>query len=174
MIIKAASVKFGAPPVPPGPIVPSTLTDYACQVVEGRITAAPNVTTVPATFCASKSDIYAPSSFTLELQGLQDWGNAASFSEYLFHNDATQQAFALYLSGATDPSATGICSIAAGDFGGVAGDVLVLKLSLPILGKPTITTTGGQPVTMAADEDTVDLHADDEPAPADEPEPVAV
>jgi hypothetical protein len=162
-IIKSASVKFGAAPVPPAPIDPATLTDYGCQVVEARITATPNTTDVPATFCEPASKINVPSSFDLELQGLQDWGEAASFSQFLFDNDAEQMAFALYIDDTTDPEATGIVSIAAGDFGGVAGEVLVLKLTLPILGKPTIG-----PGTMVAG-------AEAQPEQTDQqPEPVAV
>lgn len=162
-IIKSASVKFGAVPTPPAPIDPVSLTDYGCQVVEARITATPNTTDVPATFCEAASKINVPSSFDLELQGLQDWGEAASFSEYLFENDATQQAFALYLDGSADPEATGIVSIAAGDFGGVAGEVLVLKLTLPILGKPTIS---GVTLLAATAEAPADTAPEPEPVPA--------
>ena len=175
-VIKSAQVKFGAVPTPPAPIDPLTLTDYSCQVVEARITATPNTTDVPATFCEPASKINVPSSFDLELQGLQDWGAASSFSEYLFKNDATQQSFALYLDGSTDPEATGTVSIAAGDFGGVSGEVLTLKLTLPILGKPTITGTTGTPLAMAVDVDEQapaegTPEAQPEQAPA-EPEPV--
>jgi hypothetical protein len=142
-IIKSAEVRFGPVPEPPGPIVPTTLTDYSCQVTEARITASANTTDVPATFCEGASTINVPSSFTLELNGLQDWGETGSFSEFLFINDANTVAFALYLEGAVDPEATGTCSVAAGDFGGVAGEALVLTGSFPILGKPTITTAAG-------------------------------
>jgi hypothetical protein len=160
LIIKSADVKFGAVPTPPAPIDPAALTDYSCQVVEARITATPNTTDVPATFCEPASKINVPSSFDLELQGLQDWGDAASLSQYLFDNDATQAAFALYLDDTTDPEATGIVSLAAGDFGGVAGEVLVMKLTLPILGKPTIGTG------------TTTLSVEPEQAQQPEPEPV--
>jgi hypothetical protein len=160
-VIASALVKFGTPPVPPAPVDPASLTDYSCQVVEARITATPNTTDVPATFCEAASKINVPSSFDLELQGLQDWGDSAGLSQYLFDNDATQQAFALYIDQTTNPEATGIVSIAAGDFGGVAGEVLVLKLTLPILGKPTIVST-----LVAA--------AEAQPEPQPEPEPVGV
>ena len=49
----------------------------------------------------------------------------------------------MYLEGADDPSAFGKVSLAAGDFGGPAGEVLVLTASLPILGYPTITDAAG-------------------------------
>lgn len=146
-IIKNAQVKFGAVA---DPINPTTLTDYGCQVTEARITASANTTDVPATFCEPASSINVPSSFTLELNGLQDWGEASSFSEYAFENDAEQVAFALYLDGSTDPEATGIVSMAAGDFGGPAGEPLTFTASLPILGYPVITKADGTPVRNGA------------------------
>jgi hypothetical protein len=145
-IIKNAEVRFGPPPVAPAPIDPVTLTDFSCQVTEARITASANTTDVPATFCEPASSINVPSSFTVELNGLQDWGAAESFSEFAFINDAEQVAFALYLDGAVDPSATGLCSMAAGDFGGTAGEPLTFSASLPILGYPAITDSAGLPL----------------------------
>jgi len=142
-IIKNANVKFGALPTPPAPIDPATLTDYGCQVTEARITASANTTDVPATFCEPATKVNVPSSFTLELQGLQDWGNVESLSEYLFKNDAVIVAFALYLDDTDDPAATGSVSVSAGDFGGTAGASLTFTLSLPIVGYPEITDSAG-------------------------------
>lgn len=142
-IIKNAEVRFGPVPAAGAPIDPATLVDYSCQVTEARVTASANTTDVPATFCEPASSINVPSSFTLELNGLQDWGAAESFSEYSFINDAEQVAFALFLDGNTDPQATGVCSMAAGDFGGTAGEPLTFSASLPILGYPDITDSTG-------------------------------
>ena len=50
----------------------------------------------------------------LVCSGLQDWGVAGSLSEFLFLHDGEVQAFAMYLNGAEDPRATGICSVSAG------------------------------------------------------------
>jgi hypothetical protein len=146
-IIKNAQVKFGAVATP---IVPGALTDYSCQVTEARVTASANTTDIDATFCEPASSINVPSSFTLELNGLQDWGAASSFSEYAFKNDAVQVAFALYLDGSTNPCAMGIVSMAAGDFGGVAGEPLTFSASLPILGYPTILDASGVPLRPGA------------------------
>lgn len=140
LIIKNAEVQFGPIPVEPAVF---TGVDYSCQITEARITASANTTDVDATFCQPASSMNTPSSFTLELNGLQDWGDSASFSEYAFINDATQVAFALYLDGTTDPAATGIVSMAAGDFGGVAGEPLTFSASLPIDGYPDITSSAG-------------------------------
>lgn len=143
LIIKNAAVKFGALPVAPAPIDPATLTDYGCQVTKAAITATPNTTDIPATFCSPASKQNVPSSFELALEGLQDWTVAAGLSTYLFEHDAEQAAFALYLDGETDPSATGIVSVAAGDFGGTAGEPLTMTLTMPIDGYPDITDGAG-------------------------------
>lgn len=146
-IIKNAEVQFGPVVVDPAPFVG---VDYSCQVTEARITASANTTDIDATFCEPASSINVPSSFTLELNGLQDWGDAESFSEYAFINDAEQVMFALYLDGTNEPSATGTCSMAAGDFGGVAGEPLTFSASLPILGYPVINDAAGVPLRTAA------------------------
>lgn len=144
-IIKNATVKFG-PLKTDGTVDFANLLDYGCQVTEARITAKANTTDVAATFCEPATTVNVPSSFTLELNGLQDWGRAdssPSFSEYLFKNDANIVGFALYLNDSTDPRASGKVSLAAGDFGGVAGEVLTLTGSLPIIGYPDITDKTG-------------------------------
>lgn len=145
-IIKNASVKFGDAPTGGAAIDPTALTDYGCQCTEARITASANTTDVAATFCSPASTVNVPSSFSLEINGLQDWGRddgSPSFSEYLFVHDADIVAFALYLEATDDPAATGLVSVSAGDFGGVAGETLVLTGSFPVLGYPDITDKDG-------------------------------
>jgi hypothetical protein len=165
-IIKNAEVQFGPVVDPPATFVG---VDFSCQITEARITASANTTDIDATFCEPASSINVPSSFSLELNGLQDWGDAESFSEYAFINDAEQVMFALFLDGTSDPAATGVCSMAAGDFGGVAGEPLTFSASLPILGYPDITDSagvslrGGAPLGVAAADATEPV---DENAPA--------
>jgi hypothetical protein len=145
IVVKNALVTFG-PLAADGSFQATGLVDYSCQVTEARVTAKANTQTAPATYCAPASDVNIPSSFTLELNGLQDWGrpdSVPSFSEYLFKNDANLVGFQFYLAGGSAPGASGIVSIAAGDFGGKAGEVLVLTGSLPIIGYPTITDKTG-------------------------------
>lgn len=144
-IVKSASAKFG-PLNLDGSVNYSTLVDYAAQVTEARITAKANTTTTPATFSDPSGTLNVPSSFTLELAGLQDWGRvdgSPSFSEYLFKNDSVTVGFAIYLAGSADPRCSGQVSLAAGDFGGKAEEALVLTGSLPILGYPNITDRTG-------------------------------
>ena len=146
LTIKDARVKFGDAPTGGAAIDAATLDDYSCAVTEARITAAGNTIDVAATFCSPAGQTMAASSFTLEMNGLQDWGRDdgdESFSEFLFVNDAVRKAFALYLSGEEDPRAEGLVTVASGDFGGVAGETLVFTGSFPILGYPTIFDSAG-------------------------------
>ena len=145
--ITNAKVKFGDAPTGDEPIDPGALTDYGCQVTSAVITATANNVDVPATYCEPASQVSVGSSFALDVEGLQDWGVATpSFSEWLFANDGTRKAFALYLEGEVDPRATGIVSVAAGDFGGPAGEILTWSGSFPILGYPTITNNAGSSI----------------------------
>ena len=161
-IIKNASVKFGTLA---DPIVAASLDDFGCQVTEARVTATANATDVPATFCEPASSINVPSSFTLELNGLQDWGEVDGLSEYLFVNDAVTVAFALYLEGETVPSVTGPVSLSAGDFGGVAGEPLVFTGSYPIQGKPTIIVEGTTPLATVLDASRASRPSNSRPRP---------
>lgn len=168
-IIKQAKVALGPVPVPPAEIDPATLTDFGCQVTQATISATPNTSDVPATFCEPASQVNVPSSFALTLEGLQDWGTADGLSEYLFTHDAEQAAFALYLDAGPDPVATGIVSVAAGDFGGTAGEPLTMSLELPILGYPDITGSDG--ASLRPDPVAAEASAP-QSSPAPEAEPV--
>jgi len=166
--IDQADVKFGAPPVAPEDpnnphdIDPATLTDYSCQVTRAEITSTANTTetTVPATFCQPESRASVPvaSTFVLNLDILQDWTVAAGLSAWLFTNDATTQAFALYLDGEVNPVAKGLVVVTAGAFGGTPGQPLVATCTLNIQGYPVILDSTGtslrpEPVAaMAAEE----------------------
>ena len=144
LTISDAEVRFGEAPAAGVAVDPATLTDYRCQVTQAVITATANTVTVPATFCEPESERTSPSSFSLDLEGLQDWGAAdPSLSEWLFLMDGETAAFGLFLDGSEDPRASGVCSVSAGDFGGPAGEVLVFSQSFPILGRPTITKADG-------------------------------
>ena len=181
LTIKDARVKFGAAPTGGAAIDAATLDDYSCSVTEARIAASANTVDVPATFCSPASQTAAGSSFTLELNGLQDWGRTdeeQSFSEFMFVNDATIVAFALFLDGEVVPKAQGLVTAIAGDFGGVAGEPLTFTGSLPILGKPEITITGTtplmvqqqvnvqQPITNVASQQQSEEQPTEEPAQA--------
>jgi hypothetical protein len=170
--IGAAEVRFGPMPSS-GPIVPASLTDFSCQVTKAEINSSSNTTTtaVPATFCqpASEATVPVASSFTLDLDFLQDWTEAAGLSAYLFKNDATRQAFALYLKGNENPVATGEIIAQAGAFGGTPGEALVASVSLNIQGYPDIKDPAGQSLRPQAN-DPLNITAtvfSSDPVPAD-------
>jgi hypothetical protein len=91
------------------------------------------------------------SSFVLELDFLQDWTEAAGLSAWLFKNDATEQAFALYLKGNQNPVATGKIIAQAGAFGGTPGEALTATVSLNIQGYPDIKDPTGQSIRGVPD-----------------------
>ena len=111
LTITDATLALGALPAAGMPIVVTSLTDFKCQCTRAEITTTSNATTTDraATMCAAASQVQVPvaSSFALELEGFQDWTDAAGISAWLFKNDATQKAFALFLNLQTQPSATG-------------------------------------------------------------------
>lgn len=148
--IDQAEVRFGDAPAGGAPVDPASLTDYSCQVTRAEITSQSNTTTttVPATFCSPASELSVPvaSTFTLDLDFLQDWTVAAGLSAWLFKNDATTKAFALYLQGSDDPVATGRIICQAGGFGGTPGEPLVASVSLNIQGYPEIVGADGQSI----------------------------
>jgi len=145
--IDKAEVRFGDKPASGQPINPLTLTDYSCQVTRAEITATSNTTTttVPATFCqpASEASVPVASTFQLNLDALQDWTVLNGLSAFLFKNDAREVAFALYLQGADEPSATGVIIAQAGGFGGTPGEPLVASVTLNIQGYPDIKDPDG-------------------------------
>lgn len=151
--IDQADVKFGAAPVAPDDpndpydVDPADLTDYSCQVTRAEITSTANTTetTVPPTFCQPESRLSVPvaSTFVLNLDILQDWTVAAGLSAWLFKNDATTKAFALYLEGTANPVAKGLIVVTAGGFGGTPGQPLVATVTLNIQGYPVILDSAG-------------------------------
>lgn len=159
--IDKAEVRFGPAPVSGSPIDPLTLTDYSCQVTRAEITATSNTTTttVPATFCgpAEERSVPVASTFQLNLDTLQDWTVASGLSAFLFANDATTMAFALYLQGHDEPSATGLVIVQAGGFGGTPGEPLVSSVVLNIQGYPDIKDPSGNSIRTPTSNDPNDL-----------------
>ena len=147
--ITDATVALGSIPAgyPTTPIDPATLTDHKCQVTRAEITATGASTTTDraATFCAPAATVQVPaaSTFALALEGFQDWTATAGISAWLFKNDATEQAFALYLEGEEDPSAIGTVVVVAGAFAGSPQVPLTFAVELPIQGYPDIKDSAG-------------------------------
>jgi len=152
--IDKAEVRFGDAPATGAAVDPLTLTDYSCQVTRAEITSTSNTTTntVPATFCQPASEVSAPvaSTFQLNLEFLQDWTAVNGLSAWLFKNDATTKAFALYLDGNDNPVATGQFIAQAGGFGGTPGTPLVATVTLNIQGYPDIKDGAGTSIRPVA------------------------
>ena len=117
------------------------------QVSKAAITAAANSTDVPATFCTPKGTRNTASTFTLDVEGIQDWGRddgESSFSEFLFEHDSGQVIAVLYKESGGMVKAVAEVSVAAGDFLGAAGETLTFTGTLPVTGYPDIySNTGG-------------------------------
>lgn len=119
----------------------------ACgQVSNANITAEANTTDVPATFCSPAGTRNVASTFTLNVEGIQDWGRddgLESFSEFLFTHDGGQAIAVLYADEGGDVKAVCEVSVAAGDFLGAAGETLTFTGAFPVAGYPDIYTSGG-------------------------------
>jgi hypothetical protein len=131
----------------------ATGESFECQVSSAAINAAPNLQSVPATFCAPASQVPAATSFELAITWLQDWTSAGGgLSMYAFDNDTLTKAFSLSLTADTEPVATGLVRIVAGSYGGDAGTPLTTSVTWPLVNKPTITapaTTLAAPAAFA-------------------------
>jgi hypothetical protein len=140
--ITDATVALGPAPATGQPILVGSLTDYKCQVSRAEITTSAQSTTTErvATYCqaASQTNVPVASSFALALEGFQDWTIAAGISAWLFANDATTKAFALYLNLQTNPSAMGLIVVQAGQFAGTPQEPLTFSVEMPINGYPDI------------------------------------
>ena len=139
-------------------------TTWSCQVTSGMLSASANANdvTTPATFCQPSIVTPQPgeTSYTLDLEFLQDINVSTGLSKYLFDNDTVEAYFLLSLGSAIDPPrAIGRVRLLAGAFGGAARENLTATVSLPCSRKPNIefgNATTSVIVTMV------------------EPEPVAV
>lgn len=109
------------------------------QVIEFRVRPSANLATVPATYGAAEGESAAASSFNLELSILQDWGKADSVSEFLYDHDGEVVWFQHDPAGTSEPTIKGSVYAVAGGWGGPADDNWVDDLTMPCIGKPTIT-----------------------------------
>jgi hypothetical protein len=104
------------------------------QVSNANISASPNTTDVPATFCSPSSTRNVASSFTLNVDGIQDWGRddgSNSFSEFLYTHDSGQVIAVLLPESGKTVKAVAEVSVAAGDFLGAAGETLTFTGAFP-------------------------------------------
>jgi len=120
------------------------------QVTTAAIVATDNTTDVPATFCTPASTRAVASSFSLNVEGIQDWGRGdgeKSFSEFLFENDGGQVLAVLLPESGGEVKAVAEVSVKSGDFLGPAGETLVFTGEFGCNGYPDIFV-GPSPGTL--------------------------
>ena len=103
---------------PPCPCVYIVITDaivklgpvagkrFSCQVTSASIIGTPNLSDVPQTFCDPPTQAVGESSYTLDLEYLQDWGATDSLSRYLWDNEGDKVEFEVSAS-ASAPAPSG-------------------------------------------------------------------
>ena len=84
------------------------------------------------------------------LGGVPGLDGDAGISAWLFKNDATEKAFALYLDGEEDPSAVGRIVVVAGAFAGSPQTPLTFAVEMAIQGYPDIKDSAGASIRSAA------------------------
>lgn len=117
----------------------SPTDDVSCQVRGFTITSTAVTQPIPATLCAGAGVYAQPSTFSLSLEYMQDWGNTASLSELLNDNDGEPIFFNFVPDAVEVPSASGSCFAVAGDFGGEGQGLWVSTDELPLIGTPVYT-----------------------------------
>ena len=116
----------------------ATLT-YDCVTTGAGFTASPNLTDVPATGCAPKSQVAAASSWVLDIAWLQDWQSpGGGLSGFMFENDALTKWVRVEPTTPGLPAMEAEVTIVAGTYAGTFGELLVATSSCPTSGKPTI------------------------------------
>ena len=115
-----------------------TLT-YDCVTTGAGFTASANLTDVPATGCAPKSQVAAASSWVLDIAWLQDWQSpGGGLSGYMFENDALPKWVRVEPTTPGLPAMEAEVTIVAGTYAGTFGEVLVATSSCPCTAKPTV------------------------------------
>jgi hypothetical protein len=116
--------------------------DYNCVITSGALNASPNVTqeTVPATWCAPEQQTpkVGETSYSLDLNYLQDPDLVAGLSRFLFENDAKEAWFFMGMDGDNPPKAVGKVRLVSGQIGGEGRTALTASISLPVVGKPMV------------------------------------
>lgn len=117
----------------------ASATAVSDQVIGFQLVPSANLKDIPATYGAGAAQSAAASSWAVQLSILQDWGKAASVSEFLWDHDGSLVWFSHVPSGTTEGSMKGSCYAVSGGWGGDADENWVDDLTLPCDVKPTFT-----------------------------------
>jgi hypothetical protein len=116
------------------------LVAYSCQITQWNVIPSQNLTTTPGTYCQAPHDTPGLSSWAVQVDFLQDWGNTPSLSAFSVTNDGELCDFEFTSSNPTAvPSVTGQMYITATSFGGAPGEVWTAgQQTWPMKGVPTV------------------------------------
>lgn len=126
--------------------------DVTCQFTSARLVTTANLQEVPSTGCQPKSQVAGASSFSFEINWLQDISDPEGLSLWAFENDTAQAFFEFepFGTGVGKVKLTGELRIVAGPIGGQVDVALQTDtVTWPIIGKPAIE----YPIAAAASAD---------------------
>jgi hypothetical protein len=120
--------------------------EYQCNVKSAALTSEPGSVTSYRTLCPDGGfSSVAPSTWTLELAGPQDW-SAEGLSRFLFEHEGDKLTFHLDAYGSDhvptedEPAMTGTCKAVSGAYGGEVDTYAEWEASMPVDGTPTLVT----------------------------------
>lgn len=116
-------------------------SDYGCQVSTAAINSVPKLQTVPATMCASETQIPGVSGWEFNFAVLQDWNvSGGGISKFMFDHDTELYWFSYVPDTPISSSCVGQAYLLALSYGGEFGGApFVGSVTLPVPNKPTIT-----------------------------------
>jgi hypothetical protein len=145
-------------------------TDFSCDAAGVHLQSNAQTTTVAATLCQNGYDDVSDVRYALVLDFHAFWDEVTNLFQYLWDNSLTTQTFTFTgTNKATAPTTkwkmTGTVRIVSPPFDAVAGSVVAGSVTLPCIGKPTITPASA--TFLAADEtEQAAADAEAEPVPA--------
>lgn len=118
--------------------------DVTCQFTSARLVTTANLQDVPATGCQPSSQVVGASSFSFEINWLQDITDPDGLSMWAFTNDTAAAFFEFepFGTGTGTVMLSGELRVVAGPIGGEVDVALQTDVvTWPIIGKPTVTHT---------------------------------
>ena len=114
---------------------------YECQVKSFTVTSSSNLIPIPATLCQGPTQAAQPSTYSVSLTHMQDYGAAAgeSLSQLLWDNDGALLYFDYTPTDVTASSCAGSFYAVAGDYGGDGQGLWTSTDEMPCPEKPTLT-----------------------------------
>lgn len=141
-------------------------TSFGCVATGVTFTPSANMTEVPATGCAPKSQTAAASSWVMDIAFLQDWSSpGGGLAGYAFTHDADLKWFEVTPTDPALPAVKGQVTVLAGAIYGAFGSLLVATASWPMPDKPDLILPAAAALEGEAEAEA-DEGAELEPEPA--------